>query len=310
MEQMRDGMVVLDTTRIVGLNRLKLARALHPDVIPMDLSMPRLDGLAGVRRIKAELPDTRIVILTPSAADKELFEATKSGACGYILKGKSGDEVLALLGEVERGEVACRFGLAGRILRKLAKQANTLQPTGLSGREREVLRLVAQGFKYKEVATKLDLTERTVKFQMARSSTGCNSGIAASSSNRPGTAAWLGDESVKRCNSSIIRKVQCTFYSRTTWPFLINWYFDMRTVVREVTAVLGDRREPGTVRRSTCGVLRRATARRRRAAACPATRRGCIRHHDRLSSVRDSLMARRGPICYSLALISRRIRHW
>lgn len=81
------------------------------------------------------------------------------------MKGQSADEVLALLGEVERGEVALSPGLAGRILQELAKEANTLSRLIRTGNE--VLRLVAQGFKYKEVATKLDLTERTVKFQMA-----------------------------------------------------------------------------------------------------------------------------------------------
>lgn len=85
MGQMRDGMVVLDTQiRIVDLNPLKRARALHPDVILMGMSMPRLDGLPAVRRIKAELPNTRTVVLTRSGTDKDLCEAIKSGGAGIF----------------------------------------------------------------------------------------------------------------------------------------------------------------------------------------------------------------------------------
>ncbi len=156
-----------------GLEALGKARTLHPEVILMDIHMPQLDGLAAMRLIKAELPDIRIVMLTMSAEDEDLFEAIKSGACGYLLKTQDTDEFFVLLQEVERGEVALSPGLAARILAEFGRQAGTAlavedneQRASLSAREREVLTLVARGLTYKEVGAKLCLAERTVKYHM------------------------------------------------------------------------------------------------------------------------------------------------
>jgi DNA-binding NarL/FixJ family response regulator len=139
----------------------------------MDIHMPQLDGLAALRLIKAELRDTRIVMLTMSAEDEDLFEAIKSGACGYLLKTQDTDEFFALLQDVARGEVALSPGLAARILQEFGRQAGTAlavedkaQRGSLSAREIEVLTLVARGLTYKEVGAKLCLAERTVKYHM------------------------------------------------------------------------------------------------------------------------------------------------
>ncbi len=166
-----NGFEVAGTARD-GLEAIEKARALRPEAILMDIHMPRLDGLAAVRAIKEELPGVTIVMLTISEADDHLFEAVKSGASGYLLKSQSADELLALLHGVERGEAALSPGLAARILQEFGRQASALdekrQSPGLSEREREVLALVAQGLKYKEVAAKLFVTERTIKYHMGQ----------------------------------------------------------------------------------------------------------------------------------------------
>ena len=158
----RDGWVALDK-----------ARTLHPEVILMDIHMPLLDGLAALRLIKAELPEVKIVMLTMSAEDEDLFEAIKSGACGYLLKTQDTDEFFVLLQDVARGEVVLSPGLAARILQEFGRQANVTQTiedkeqrASLSAREIEVLTLVAHGLTYKEVGAKLCLAERTVKYHM------------------------------------------------------------------------------------------------------------------------------------------------
>lgn len=165
------GFEVVATARD-GLEAVEKARALRPEAILMDIRMPRLDGLAAMRAIKAELPDVKIVVLTISEADDDLFEAVKSGASGYLLKNQSADELLALLRELDRGEAVLSPGLAARILGEFGRQANALEekraPAGLSEREREVLTLIAQGLKYKQAAAKLFLSERTIKYHMGQ----------------------------------------------------------------------------------------------------------------------------------------------
>jgi len=103
------GITVAGTARN-GLEALEQVRALSPDLVLMDIHMPHLDGLAALRLIKAERPQTRIVMLTMSAQDDELFSAIVAGASGYLLKTQDTDDVFALLQEVERGEVALSPG--------------------------------------------------------------------------------------------------------------------------------------------------------------------------------------------------------
>lgn len=156
-----------------GLEALEQARALRPDVVLMDIHMPRLDGIAATRMIRAELPHTRVVILTMSASDDELFEAVAAGVSGYLLKTQDTGDVFRLLEEVARGEVALSPGLASRILNEFRRRAVAPPGAGenrpaesLSPRETQVLTLVAQGLTYKEVGAMVGLTERTIKYHM------------------------------------------------------------------------------------------------------------------------------------------------
>jgi DNA-binding NarL/FixJ family response regulator len=168
------GIEVAGTARD-GLDALAQARALRPDVILMDIGMPRCDGLAATRAIKAELPDVKIVMLTVSAEDEDLFEAIKSGASGYLLKSLGANQFFELLSDLERGEVALSNGMAARVLEEFARQAGRAEPAtevgeedtpGLTPRQREVLTLVARGLKYKEVGAALCLSESTIKYHM------------------------------------------------------------------------------------------------------------------------------------------------
>ncbi len=132
--------------------------------------MPRCDGVSATRLIKAERPEIRIVMLTMSADNEDLFAAIRSGACGYLLKTLDTDEFFALFDCLARGDVAFSPGLAGRILQEFARERNQPRPAAgaaLSPRQVEVLTLVSQGLTYKEVAARLGLTERTVKYHMS-----------------------------------------------------------------------------------------------------------------------------------------------
>jgi two-component system NarL family response regulator len=167
------GIGVVGTARD-GMEALEKARTLRPDIILMDIKMPQLDGLAATRLIKAELPDVKIVMLTMSAEDADLFEAIKSGACGYLLKTQDVDDFFSLFLGLGRGETPLSPGLAGRILEEFARQG-LASPTAelpgtkddaLSPRQIQVLTLAARGLTYKEIGAKLYLAERTIKYHM------------------------------------------------------------------------------------------------------------------------------------------------
>lgn len=154
-----------------GREALELARRLRPDLILMDIEMPRSNGLEATRLIKAELPRIRIVIVTVSDDDEHLFEAIKSGAEGYLLKGMTEDELERTLDAIAAGEPALSRGLATRLLDEFARLARAeperRDPGGeLTPREGEVLRLVAGGATNREVAGALHLSEHTVNFHM------------------------------------------------------------------------------------------------------------------------------------------------
>jgi DNA-binding NarL/FixJ family response regulator len=153
-----------------GFEALEKTRALQPDVILMDIRMPRCDGLCATRLIKAEMPGVQVVMLTMSTEEEDLFEAIRSGATGYLLKTQATEEFFDLLAGLAKGEVALAPGLARRVLEEFAGSPHP-SPSGtrdLSPREVQVLTLVAHGKTYKEVGVELGLTERTVKYHMGQ----------------------------------------------------------------------------------------------------------------------------------------------
>jgi DNA-binding NarL/FixJ family response regulator len=155
-----------------GREAVDLARRLKPEVVLMDLSMPDVDGLAATRLISAELPSVKVVILTASEDDADLFEAIKSGAQGYLFKNVASDEFFRLLEGVARGEPALTPGLARKLLGEFARpappsRANVEPPSTLTDREREVLDLLVQGVtSNRELAERLVVTENTVKYHL------------------------------------------------------------------------------------------------------------------------------------------------
>jgi two-component system NarL family response regulator len=157
-----------------GLEALEKARVLKPELILMDIQMPRLNGLAATHLIKAEQPDVKIVVLTISEDDDDLFEAVKGGACGYLLKTEETERFFNLLSGLARGVVPLSTGLASRVLKEFARQEGVnrspeqtvKKEESLTPRQMEVLTLIAQGLTYKEVGAKLFLTEHTIKYHM------------------------------------------------------------------------------------------------------------------------------------------------
>ncbi len=152
------------------------ALQLEPDLVLMDISMPVCDGLNATRLIKARRPDIKIVMLTTSAEDEDLFEAIKSGACGYLLKSTKGAAFVEALHGLEEGTPPFSPGLAARLLREFAhqragdaktQQESDMERVALNTRQTEVLRLVASGMTYKEVALKLALSDHTVRYHMS-----------------------------------------------------------------------------------------------------------------------------------------------
>ena len=154
-----------------GLEALAQAREVRPDLILMDIGMAPCNGLEATRLIKAELPETRIVIVTVSDDDDDLFEAVKSGAEGYLLKDISEEELGRTLTGIATGEPALSPGLAAKILDEFARlsredPAKETESDGLTPREREVLELVVTGATNREIAAALYISENTVSFHM------------------------------------------------------------------------------------------------------------------------------------------------
>ncbi len=151
-----------------GLQAVEMAAALEPDVILLDLVMPRMDGLEAIRVIKDENPEAKILVVTSFTEDDKVFPAIKSGALGYLLKDAPPEVLLQSIRDVYQGEVT----LHPTIARKLIDEINHPAPlpptkTPLTERELGVLRLVAQGLTDQEIARQLSITIRTVRFHVS-----------------------------------------------------------------------------------------------------------------------------------------------
>ena len=151
-----------------GLQAVEAARDLRPDVILMDLRMPVLDGVEAMRRIRAEDPDVKFIVVTTYDSDEYVFDAIEAGAKGYLLKDASRKELFEAVRAVHRGESLIEPGVAAKVLDRFVQLSRqTPESAGLSEREIEVLRLIAKGAANKQIAVALTLSESTIKTHVA-----------------------------------------------------------------------------------------------------------------------------------------------
>ncbi|MFI5977150.1 response regulator [Streptomyces sp. NPDC051452] len=150
-----------------GEEAVRLTAELAPDVVLMDLRMPRCDGVEATRRIRTQYPATQVVVLTTYADDESLFPALRAGARGYLTKDAGGDEIVRAVESVLSGEAGLSPSVQRRLLERLSRPepepAAIEAPDGLTTRETEVLVLIADGLSNQEIARKLHVSTATVK---------------------------------------------------------------------------------------------------------------------------------------------------
>jgi DNA-binding NarL/FixJ family response regulator len=143
-----------------GEEGVRLARETRPDVVLMDLLLPKLGGIEATEKIRHELPDTQVIALTSVLEDASVVGAVKAGAIGYLLKNTEGDELLNAIHAAADGQVRLSPEASARLLREVRSPQS---PETLTERETEVLRLLAEGKANKEMARKLGISEHTIK---------------------------------------------------------------------------------------------------------------------------------------------------
>lgn len=148
-----------------GEEAVKLSAQHIPDVILMDLIMPDMDGVEATRRVKQISPRSQVVVLTSYHEDEHIFPALKAGALSYILKDVSAEELASAVRKAAMGEAVLHPRVAARVIKELqGRRAESVNPfTELSEREFEVLKLIADGMSNAEMASKLVLSEKTIK---------------------------------------------------------------------------------------------------------------------------------------------------
>lgn len=157
-----------------GVEGVRKAHLLKPDVILMDLVMPEKDGIQAIQEIKNDNPDARILVLTSFAEDDKLFPAIKAGASGYLLKDTLPNELLVAIRDVYKGAASLHPSIAMKVLKEIqprpqkSTSSREAEIVALTERETEVLILIARGYANQEIAEKLVLSERTVHSHVNR----------------------------------------------------------------------------------------------------------------------------------------------
>ncbi len=147
-----------------GIEAIYQANKLHPDVILMDLVMPKMDGITAIQQIMAHQPDIRILVLTSFVAEDKVFPAIKAGAMGYLLKDSEPQELITAIRKVQRGEPTLDPSVAKMVMEELSQPVkHPLTPDPLTEREVDVVRLVAQGLSNRQIAELLVIGEATVR---------------------------------------------------------------------------------------------------------------------------------------------------
>jgi DNA-binding NarL/FixJ family response regulator len=144
-----------------GQEAVALVERLHPDVVLMDLSMPRCDGVEATRRLREQGSPTQVVVLTTYADDRSVVEALRAGARGFLTKDAGAEEIERAIAAVVRGEAAIDPAVQHHLVDAVTRRPEF--PDGLTPREAEVLSLVAQGLSNVEIAAQLVVSEATVK---------------------------------------------------------------------------------------------------------------------------------------------------
>ena len=161
----RSGAAVVVAEAADGGEAIELAIEHMPDVVLMDLRLPTVQGVDAIRRIAEDVPHAKILVLSASGDERDVLEAVKVGASGYILKNETGSDIVDAVRRTHAGEPVFASGLAGLVLSEFRRVAGTeaAGEPGLTPRENEVLRLVAKGYTYREIAERLFISHKTVQ---------------------------------------------------------------------------------------------------------------------------------------------------
>jgi NarL family two-component system response regulator LiaR len=146
-----------------GSEGVAAAERLRPDVVLMDLVMPRLDGVGAMRELRRRLPGTRVIVLTSFTDEEKLLPALQAGAAGYLLKNAEPAELARAVRAAAAGEAVLDTGVAARLLDSIAEPDDAHPREALTPREREVLALIGRGYANKRIALELGIAEKTVK---------------------------------------------------------------------------------------------------------------------------------------------------
>ncbi|CAA9322622.1 MAG: hypothetical protein AVDCRST_MAG93-5819 [uncultured Chloroflexia bacterium] len=149
-----------------GMEAVDMVSALRPDVVMLDLAMPKLDGVAALRAMRAEQPGLKALVFTASETDDRIIGAIQAGAQGYLLKGAAREELFNAIRVIARGGSLLSPEIATRLMERMASPQTPPTET-LTQREQEVLQLLAQGLQNKEIAAQLGIRERTAKFHVS-----------------------------------------------------------------------------------------------------------------------------------------------